>query len=649
MNRRPGRFESALFWCDSCNVPLIGSLCGRCGHSGRAVELSPPGDTRLALEGTKRKLRYLFLRQFGVQQLVPDILVLNKASGEDRADEVIIGGRRVALLEYDLEKKDFDLTLRIDGARVLAGMRPKKLITIRKAEGHMKGKYLPPEAIVSFDPGIRAGDEVIIQMGGFTGCGSAKVNANELRTSQKGVKVRDFVKGGPLPHGRKAWTKDVVKANLQYLVARKAKAEGEIKETMEAHKLPLSVSFSGGKDSLVVLDLVSSVSKDFTALFIDTGLEHPQTREYVRKLSEQMGFRLLTAPAGDAFDFNFPSFGPPAKDFRWCCKVCKLAPASGLIEEHFPKGTLTIEGNRRLESFSRAHTDLVQANPFVPGQTVVNPIRDWTGLDVWLYILWRGLEYNPLYDEDIERVGCWMCPSALASECAEIARLSPQLAREWDLKLDAWATENSLPREFVGYGFWRWKQLPPKMKDLADRLGIKIGSKRADTLTLKVIKGVSPCAAGGYSVEAVLHMPETMGLRRTAELLKTVGKVDLVEDLGVAMVASGAANAKVFAGGQITAVAPTPKEASGYFDEVARAVLRANMCTKCGICSRVCPSGAIEMEDGPMIDEEACTQCGKCAESCVVAHYFDKLAEEVSSRSSVARKKPTAARAPTLS
>lgn len=613
-------------------MPLLGMTCGRCGQNGYGVELSPPGDVRLALEGTKRRLRFLFLRDFGVQQLVPDIIVLNKSSGEDRADEIIIDGRRIALLTYDLEKRDYNVTLRMDGARMLARLNPKKLIRLRKATEHMKGNYLQPENIESLDPSIKAGDEVVLEMGKFIGYGSAKVNASELRSSKKGVKVRDISQSGPLGPGRRAWTKDLIKANLPHLAAKRAKAEHELKQVMASSKLPLTVSFSGGKDSLVVLDLVSSITKDFTLMFIDTGLEHPETRGYVNELVKSRGLKMVTASAGDAFDENFPSFGPPAKDFRWCCKVCKLAPASKAVEAEFPGGTLTIEGNRRLESFSRAHTDLVHENPFVPGQMIVNPIRDWTALDVWLYIIWRELPYNPLYDQDIERVGCWMCPSSLASECAETSKMNPDLAISWNDKLAAWAVDNDLPPEFVEYGFWRWKQLPPKMRAFAERMKIEARPRRADTLNLRVIKGVSPCAAGGYSVEAVLEMPQVKGLKQTAELLKTVGEVELVEEFGVVLLKTRKGKAKVFAGGQISAVTESPKDATRLFDEVARAVLRANMCTRCGICVRSCPTGATKLVDTITVDESRCDQCGKCAESCVVAHYFDKLAGQESVR-----------------
>lgn len=44
------------------------------------------------------------------------------------------------------------------------------------------------------------------------------------------------------------------------------------------------VSFSGGKDSTVVLDLVRSMYPDVPAVFVDTGLEYPEIREFVKTI-----------------------------------------------------------------------------------------------------------------------------------------------------------------------------------------------------------------------------------------------------------------------------------------------------------------------------------------------------------------------------
>lgn len=45
------------------------------------------------------------------------------------------------------------------------------------------------------------------------------------------------------------------------------------------------VSFSGGKDSTVLLDLVRQMYPNVTAVFVDTGLEYPEIREFVKTFS----------------------------------------------------------------------------------------------------------------------------------------------------------------------------------------------------------------------------------------------------------------------------------------------------------------------------------------------------------------------------
>lgn len=44
----------------------------------------------------------------------------------------------------------------------------------------------------------------------------------------------------------------------------------------------VAVSFSGGKDSTVLLDLARRAFPDMPAVFVDTGLEYPEIREFVK-------------------------------------------------------------------------------------------------------------------------------------------------------------------------------------------------------------------------------------------------------------------------------------------------------------------------------------------------------------------------------
>lgn len=67
------------------------------------------------------------------------------------------------------------------------------------------------------------------------------------------------------------------------------------------------VSFSGGKDSTVLLDLVRKSYPEIPAVFVDTGLEYPEIREFVRNfenvvwLKPKMNFRQVIEKYGYPF------------------------------------------------------------------------------------------------------------------------------------------------------------------------------------------------------------------------------------------------------------------------------------------------------------------------------------------------------------
>ena len=399
----------------------------------------------------------------------------------------------------------------------------------------------------------------------------------------------------------------------------------EIRGFVKNVRLPVTVSFSGGKDSLAAYGLTAKAVGDPDLLFTDTGLEFPETLEYVKAFAEKNGLRLHTADAKDGFWKNVDTFGPPAKDFRWCCKVCKLGPITDLIARDFPKGTVTCEGNRSLESFSRAGTELVTRNPFVPNQTNLNPVRDWCAAEIWGYIWMKGLDYNPLYERDFERIGCYLCASCLASEWRNTSRIHPEMYSDWERYLHDYAKRRGLPPEYIDMGFWRWKVLPPKMRQLAEGLELRMVPEGGDGLSMKMLKGASVCVAGGYSMEAVATVPRNRDFSYVEDSLRTVGEVKYSPEFEIALVRTKYGRARLFGGGQVSVTAADAQSAERMFEKAVKALIRAELCTSCGICARSCPHKAIRIKGGMRVDPASCTSCGKCEKACMVVHYYDKI------------------------
>ena len=568
----------------------------------------------------------LFKKHFGTSDLLKNrTIFLNKVAGEDRTDEIVYQGMVIGVLRYDLRTCGFQLDLRLEGALLLRPVATKGVVTVEHDTGHLKGKNLPGRVITEIKGDFQAGDPLIVVAGNLVCSAVAKVSSEEIRDAEKALGVRDVGKGAiEVVKRRSSWT-GFVNANVSHLRGLESKSVSDIRSFLGNNKLPVTLSFSGGKDSLACYGLVDKAVPQLTLVFVDTGLEFPETVRFVHDFARKNRERLLVADAGNAFWEQVGSFGPPAKDFRWCCKVCKLAPLTDLIERHFPQGTITIEGNRTYESFARSTTAFVERNPFVPNQVILNPIREWRAVDVWGYIWWRNLDYNPLYEQDFERIGCYLCPSCLESEWRTTSKIHPDLHARWDSHLKEWSRKNGGGEDYVKYGFWRWKVYPRKMRQLADEVHLELPEARSDRLGLKWVKGASPCLTGGYSAEGVLSVPRKRDFSRVVEALKTIGQVKFSKEFEIALVKTKDSTLKVFGGGQMVATGPTPEKAHAIFEAGGKAFLRAQLCTECGICLRKCKAKAIRLDDGIVIDEERCTRCGKCTEACVVAHYYDKL------------------------
>ena len=64
----------------------------------------------------------------------------------------------------------------------------------------------------------------------------------------------------------------------------------------------------------------------------------------------------------------------------------------------------------------------------------------------------------------------------LESEYEELRAMHPEYARRWDAVLKGYAHKRGLPDAFAQWGLWRWRALPPKMRELCRDGGSRCGT-----------------------------------------------------------------------------------------------------------------------------------------------------------------------------
>ncbi|MCX8168770.1 MAG: phosphoadenosine phosphosulfate reductase family protein [Candidatus Methanomethylicia archaeon] len=618
------REKAKIYWCRNCNTPLITPKCELCSEIGRSIRATPPMDVRPAFEEDIKKMKETIFNEFkdqkAVKTLIPEgkITLLNKIPHIDQADEVIIDGRIIGQIYFDPRSWKWRFKPVEEGAtRLIIDSTGYWCIVKRSKVG--KWDRVDRSEIVNGELPDENGRIIII-------------GNQEGKSIGVGEYCKEFIKvikswEPQSPHILKGKSNiyKAIEANLRAMENLERRAIAFIDKVYEKYRNPLCISFSGGKDSLATLQLLLNTGLNGKMLFNDTGLELPETVRYIEEISEELQIELIKAEAGRIFWEAFENLGPPARDYRWCCKTCKLIPILKTMKKEYPNGSLTLVGQRKFESLSRAKSQSIWKNKWLPDSINVSPIMDWSALHIWFYIFWRKIKPNPLYQIGFDRLGCWLCPSCELAEFKLVEKIHPEIWNEWKNKLLNWALKKGYDEKWVEMGFWRWIKLPGDQMRIAREMNIKIEHgkdiKRIPTRIIK-ISGFSPCQ-GKYSIE--LKLDVDLDLENLKSILTVIGSVKYSKKLNVITLNVDDVKSVINSRGQITILAKNEIESEEYLKNILKAILRGMYCVRCESCKYICSTKSITIHKYPIIDNLKCSKCGKCQVNCPLTEYIPKI------------------------
>ena len=218
--------------------------------------------------------------------------------------------------------------------------------------------------------------------------------------------------------------------------------------SLKLYKVPLLITYSGGKDSDVLLRLAENSGIPFEVLHSLTTADAPETVYHVRdtfRRLEEKGIRCDVdkhiKPDGTRttmWNLIPRKLIPPTRLMRYCCAELKEGGGKGRFIATGVRWAESVARRNKRGSFevltSSAKNKLILANDNdesrmlfencqLKGKRVVNPMIDWQEQDVLDYCEAEKIPMNPLYACGWKRVGCIGCPMAgRKHRCAEFAR-----------------------------------------------------------------------------------------------------------------------------------------------------------------------------------------------------------------------------------
>ena len=190
---------------------------------------------------------------------------------------------------------------------------------------------------------------------------------------------------------------------------------------------------STGKDSTVTEHIakISGFLQTGQCVFNNTTLDVADTYKMVKANDY-----IITNPKEGFYQYIKRLNFVPTRFSRGCCTVFKEGNFIESFRDH--EKLLIATGVRNSESPKRSGYEDYSHNPKWPEEWVsVLPVRKYQDEDIWLYILSRGLSFNPKYRKGYQRVGCAIaCPYYTKTTWALDKYWYPTLYKRWHNILD---------------------------------------------------------------------------------------------------------------------------------------------------------------------------------------------------------------------
>lgn len=363
------------------------------------------------------------------------------------------------------------------------------------------------------------------------------------------------------------------------------------------------VAFSGGKDSVVALDLVQRALPHncFKVLFGDTGMEFPDTYETVEKIKQicaEEKIEFLQAKSKLKPENTWQIFGPPAVTIRWCCSVHKTTPQIMQLREVLQKPDFTgmaFTGVRGDESLSRSEYDAISYGGKHSGQYSCHPILEWNTAELFLYIYENGLTFNNAYKKGNTRAGCLVCPMSQGKHDYMKYKNYPDNTDLFINKIITTSGKNFSKENydrFVEQGYWRTRKSGREL------------SFGHDKHVFEIVKG--------QNVITVQKKNEYW-----KEWAKTIGQVTSLGDGEFSIAYEGKSYAirtiSTQEGGEQFTFPNIENSKSDikFLSLFKSVIIKSVYCVNCGYCAAECKSGCIDMANGVHISNQ-CKHCFSC-------------------------------------